>query len=493
MGHFISSEEWVWIRDDVLSRSRQGLSPDWLTYVDRLVRLTSGPLERIRQVANGALVAGMAGTMTILLLELLLLDLDIENVPWSEVKPAAICALLSSCVGIGNHLWIVLGLLKSGQHNADELVREFERKIARLCADHPPSAMFGEAVRSELAGAFRDAVERFPQAFQRLDENVESLGAIIERQTGTIVGASESLSNSVAGLDVMAVQLTEASMVSTRTADNMLKAVQSLGAVPDNIRVSLVEVYEAWKGELTHAQDGFVQRVDSMLDRQRHLMDRLVQEYVSHRNDVARWLEIEAARHGDIVNGFTELTTALGMFPSAFESIVQTAVEGLQREARKNAGVLAETLLSDRKALNIIVEDGYQQMRRHFVTNTERIVQQIFDELGGHIRDSILEPLREVGDKLQMTVNEMPPAAKEFGQSLNEAANILKGMPKILMATHDELHQIARLSEESQTELAAKLWGFLEDTKAVHTQMDQTVEKLVGFIRHLIQQTAGSP
>ena len=177
----------------------RGEDPDWLHYSDRADRFGEHRFESIRVYANTALATGIGGTIFTLSLHFFLGSLEESEA--AVASHAALedllhhmgWALIASAIGVVNNLLILLVLLPFGNKRFNRALAELNDKLHATRDDNKPAETLAEAVRDKLGEAFKDAVERFPDAFARLDVSVEALGEIIEVQTKEILRAESGL------------------------------------------------------------------------------------------------------------------------------------------------------------------------------------------------------------------------------------------------------------------------------------------------------------
>ncbi len=494
---------------DLLDRAKRGDAPDWLRYMDDADRVYEGKSEKLRVYATAALVVGIGGTMAALALHLLLTDTNAQSL--GSLLAAMGSALIASGLGVGNNLLISLWLLPEADNRFATSLRRFKDQLHEASSAHPPQETFAEAVKSQLANAFREAVQKFPEAFERLDQHVASLASQIERQATTVLSAATQLRESAEGLAGAAAGIAPA-------ADRLTVATDQLRGLPEEIRTTLESSRDAWEQEIRSGQSAFIAGVKEVLTEHQALLEST--RSVFHGWEEKRRSEAEEAersrRESDLLirNATAEVVSTVNALPSTFATEVERVSNTLGRqfglEARNHVRDLVQRITDENEALRAQIDRVATELQTRFLNSTSDVVSKTLQEVYQNVESTLLTSLDEVGRGLREALTELPNNATSFAQSLAAADERIQQALNGIKESSDHLAKVAMLTEGLETSLTSALTRatadavgplrqdvqeFVRDLSRTHEQLHQThtqingmVQSLIEFIRSLVER-----
>ena len=132
--------------------------------------------------ANTALATGIGGTIVTLRPALLPRLIEApqaaisSHVALQDLLDHMGIALIASAIGVVNNLLILLVLLPLGNKRFDQALKQLYDKTPRDARQQQAGRDTCRGGSRQAREAFKDAVERFPDAFALLDDSVEALG-----------------------------------------------------------------------------------------------------------------------------------------------------------------------------------------------------------------------------------------------------------------------------------------------------------------------------
>ena len=465
---------------DLEERAARGEAPDWLRYLDDADRSLLVPRDRVRSFATAALAAGVGLTMATLLIEgafnrevrdaLAALGVGTGGAELKDLLPPVGGALLVSVAGVANHLILLLGLVPRLERRVEGALGVFRAKLQRASADCPPHRTFVDAVRSELATAFSEGLQRLPEAFADFGDNVAGL-----RESGTALAAAS------AEIGPMAASLTAAS--------------ERFRAMPAELDEVLSQTREAWRKEIRADQQRFLEEVKDVLVGQRELLaetQRNLAEWEASRQKAQRDMELRVGNLAADVGG------AVDRLPSAFSEHALKAADAMGKSLERQVANLVAELQQQ-------VETGNDKLSEHFKVNVEELngtflngTREVVRQAVGDVYDhDLFKTLVEIARGLKGATEELPGQAESFSESLRLADEKLRSALDGIGEAGDRLRQVAASTEgfERGLQMAAvksfeplrdDLSSFAEELRATHRRMNEHTAGLVTFIDSLI-------
>jgi len=488
--------------EDLSRRARRGSPPDWTWYRAEIDRLFEPVDDRLRTLAAAALATGLGGTIGALIVHLLGATLA-GGIDPHTIVPGMAVALFGSLAGVINHLAISLRLLPRAEAHFDQGSEQVILALRTAEEEHPPAESWSEklqdeigalreALGSQFASAFADAVPEFPRVVTRLAEAVE-------RQATTVDGAVGDLRESS--------KLVASTSKRLRPAAEKLAAVSDdLVAMPDRLASVLSATRQHWLEELHDDQ----QRTNEAL---RDLLTDLNQTWTN--------------REQELLDGVGAITRASERLPDAFADRLRSMSDDLGtrfgQEARSYTRSLADTVASEHEKLLEQVRDH----ERDWTNALGNSVRQILDGMSSEVDERLAAKLEEVAGHLAEAASRFERAHEDWRRSHEEAlagwqevattvdgaAGTLAGgeaslerAVDALRESADHLDRIAQLSGEFESALQESLrevtGHHLDELKPVYGEVSRMVEELKStrgqvdgvlgqqseFIRGLIQQ-----
>lgn len=488
--------------DDLSRRARRGSPPDWSWYRAEIDRFFEPVDDRLRILAAAALATGLGGTIAALIAHLLGSAL-VGGIDPNSIIPGMGVALFGSLAGVVNHLAISLHLLPRAEARFDQASEQVIRTLRAAEEQHPPAESWSEklqdeigalreALGSQFASAFADAVPEFPRVVERLAD-------VVERQASTVDGAVGDLRESS--------KLVASTSKRLRPAAEKLAAVSDdLVAMPDRLASVLSATRQHWLEELHDDQ----QRTNEAL---RELLTDLSQTWTN--------------REQELLDRVGAITRASERLPDAFADRLRSMSDDLGtrfgQEARSYTRELADTVAGEHERLLEQVRDH----ERDWTNNLGESVRQVVDGMSSEIDERLAGKLETVASQLVEAASRFETAHEEWCHSHEQAlaswqelaervdgatgelANGEAGLERAvgsLRESADHLARIAQLSGEFESSLQGSLrevtGQHLEELKPVYGEVSRMVEELKStrgqvdgvlgqqseFIRGLIQQ-----
>ena len=502
---------------DLIDRAKRGDAPDWLRYMDEVDRIHERKSDKLRVYATAALAAGIGGTMIALALQAHLPFVNLnDQSPGSDLGPliaAMSSALFASLFGVLNNLLISLRLLPQADDRFTTLLQCFKDQLHEASSAHPPQETFAEAVRSQLGNAFREAVQRFPEAFERLDQHVASLASEIERQSATVLSAATQLRESADGLAGAAAGIAPA-------AAGLAVSTDQLRGLPDQIRTTLDSTREAWEQEIRSDQNAFIAGVREVLSEHQALLEgtrSAFYEWEERRSNEAEIAE-RSRRDSDLLirNTTAQVVSTVNTLPSTFATEVERVSNTLGRqfglEARNYVQDLVQRITDENETLRTQIDRVARELQTSFLNSTSDVVSRTLQEVYQRVEATLLASLDEVGRGLREALTELPNNAANFAKSLTNADERIQHALDGIRESSNHLERVATLTEGLEASLTTALTRatangveplrrdverFVTDLHRTHerlyqthTQIDGMVEGLIEFIRNLVDRLA---
>ena len=467
---------------DIISRAMRGEDPDWLHYSDRADRFGEHRFESIRVYANTALATGIGGTIFTLSLHFFLGSLEESEA--AVASHAALedllhhmgWALIASAIGVVNNLLILLVLLPFGNKRFNRALAELNDKLHATRDDNKPAETLAEAVRDKLGEAFKDAVERFPDAFARLDVSVEALGEIIEVQTKEILRAESGLRE---GADTLA----SASEAIAPAAQELSASISRLLTLPSAISDSLTKTQEALTSEIR-------------ADQRKHL-DTMAE--ILHEQREQGKILADSAR--DVANTGSDVVGAVRQLPPAFAQEITKSADMLGNRFGDEARNLITDVINDGKErdqkLRQHLHEQIAEYRVEFLNRTSDVILATVKKIYADLQRPIVAQLVTISEGLREAAVELPKQAKGFAQSLATIDGKLQAVVQRIDDSTNNLNRAAKASEEFQAALIkahddanaplrAQMSNFVHDLSRRNEEIDEMVSSQVQLIERLL-------
>ena len=388
---------------DIISRARRGEDPDWLHYSDRADRFGEHRFESIRVFANTALATGIGGTIVTLSLHFFLGSSEApqaaisSHVALQDLLDHMGIALIASAIGVVNNLLILLVLLPLGNKRFDQALKQLYDKLHATRDNNKPAETLAEAVRDKLGEAFKDAVERFPDAFALLDDSVEALGEIIETQTKEILRAESGLKE---GADTLAT----ASEAIAPAARELSESISRLLTLPSMVSDKLTETQEALTSEIRADQREHLKTMAEILHGQREQGKTLA----------------DAAR--EVANTGSDVVGAVRQIPPQFAQEIAKSADTLGNRFGDEARNLVTDVIDDGKErdqkLRQHLNEQIAEYRVEFLNRTSDVILETVKKIYADLQEPIVAELVTISKGLREATVELPKQARGFAQSL---------------------------------------------------------------------------
>lgn len=404
--------------------------------INQLDRIVEPHLDKIRSLANGALVLGIGGTMFLFLLEAISIGGTtiwsggesiapaLENDLW-KILLGLILALSSSMVGIFSHLSITSKILSP----AYERVGEKEAKLLNTPTQSPETKLSKQLEELTRAWDESDPADLF-----------ELIPKFLQGQTAVMQSMQEGFQkHQTTALEVMESQkeFTEKNVVTLTTlCDNVEK-----------LSASAKEIGES------HTK---------LRDEVSNSLEQLLQEQKS----LKRELESLPQNIRDSIVGIDEL----------FGKQAKTHVHELRHALEEKISELMEKL------------GEYQRKQSLKLFEENREVFTFFENLRSEIQNNIVHPLREVATQLKETTATIP----EIEQDLQKSAQAFSGIPEKLEEAGKEINEVVRsTASEALTPVSDKMNQYIETVEETHQSLEKIIQNLVSLIRNTIRSIEG--
>lgn len=542
----------VRIKQDIEARISTGGQPDWQTYSQWLERFVRAQLEVIRQQANSALVLGILGTIVLAVVHFVGVA-EIQEVPdWPLEWPlrwAILITLGSSGIGMLNHLFISLRNLRLAERESDDFLDVAEGLIRSLAAglarpSLPDDAVLAEPINQLSAGVLglRTSMERQTETISVILKDqrslVEKSGELYGIHTDKVADAlgqhSEQLAQLFEELHELPGMIRGAiETVPALLAQEVIKGQRYVQDIRDVLDGRVRDVKDA-------VQTGHVQILQSTKNNQEDLVDHLQQHVESLGSLVEKSGKLYGIHADKVVDALgkhsgqltqevikvqrfvQDIRDVLGggvrdlrdAVHSGHEQIAQSAkksqddlVDHLQRHVETLGEAVRDTRLEVTEIGGLLenasfklreqLKEGLDDMRRYFVSNTDKIVKEIFKEHHKRSTELVWEPLEKLGQELGIVANNVPNAADRFRDSVGTAAQKLAHLPDDFATVQARLKEITDNLSGSQTAFFDTLKRVETSTIVVtqraqqlHDQVGESVSRLVQLLERLISESS---
>ncbi len=510
---------------DLSRRAGRGQEPDWLRYRGELDRLFESRDEQLRALASAALAAGLGATLVALLIGLVLdaarPDRSLDSL--SLLRSAGVC-LLGSLLGVAVNLVIVMVLLPSAERRHALRAGSLMRHLGKVADQHPPVGALTGPLREELAAireslgaglaqAFAQAVTGWPQVVTRLGEQVAALGAVVE-------GQGRGIGEAVRDLAACSQTVASSSQALLPVAGRLGEVAAHLAELPERLGQVIDASRASWAEDLRARQEEGLR----LLSEVRREAEESSQ--ARERMMLAAVRELQAA----VADERAAVDRIPGLLADEVGRVTGDLGHAFGSEARAHTLDLAERLAGEHERLWLRVEQHEREVRN----NIGVVVTELLEQVGRRIGETVGEPLKAAGERLQQIAESLPAAASRIeesqaawsgaqrevlsgwqavGQRTEAAAERLAQMDghlgagvEALAESAGHLERVARLDGEFEATLRAALaeavtrhlaetgsWraeltAMARDLGAAQAQLDRVLEGQSQFIRRCIEE-----
>ena len=435
------------ILSDMDVRSGRGQLINFMTYQDRLDRLMDPELEKIRQFAGAALATGIGGTMFMFAVDLFFLDPPLFSLGADSEQLAnrVLPAIISSVLGIGFHLYLVLIVLQSAQGILDKAITRVSREVRERfqSLESPLSSGFGESFQKELTQAFSEALNRLPEVFQRVHLDAQDLIKLAGNQLSAVSDKMDKAANVYEDLMSVARTLVDSAQKVDSTTDGIAASIQRLNDMPGRIEESLGQAATVWKSEIGDVQDGFLKAVQHTLAEQRTAFDGIKEHAETQITSMQHVLTEADSRQKEVIDRFDQLSELLKQLPEETRKAQENMHRDFGEAAKNHVHDLKNSLNDATQNMHMAIQTGFTEMNQIFVHNvTER-----FDKLS-NILEAMPEEHRQVlegmdqklGNEAANHVYELKNAVSEGTSALQETLeNALQEMQRNFISDNQQI------------------------------------------------------
>ncbi len=491
--------------------------------IDQFDRMVELPLEKIRSFSNAALVAGIGGTMGIFLLEAISTGLwvgysrDISSVWFGAIILGLILALLSSLIGVFNHLHITSSILSTAH---DQISKKEAELLDAQAQEKVPESELSKQLE-ELTEAWKDAdaadvLEMIPEFLQgqtavmndmqrRFGEQQVNVWNLLERQRDV----TQKIGEVLAELNKHS-RTQQESVVKIQTDQQNL-----LEGVDDSLK-KLINERESLTEEIESLPENIKKSIDA--DKIGEIFGRRAMNYVEGLEDAFKKavFQFEKSLDGnqkDLINGIIiqnhrvikPLSEFTGEVKNSLDHLFNKLVSENQRimEAfseftdsleNSQAAQINKLISENQRIIDSLseftdsLEDSQADQINKFISENQRIVDS-FGELRDKMEEHIINPLGGIAVRLEETAATMPGTAQQFGDKLREAAQVLSGIPKELEEVGTNINEVVgSTTAEALAPLSDKMNMYIETVQHTHESLEKIIQSLVHLIRDMVQE-----
>ncbi len=462
--------------------------------IDQFDRMVELPLEKIRSFSNAALVAGIGGTMGIFLLEAISTGLwvgysrDISSVWFGAIILGLLLALLSSLIGVLNHLYITSSILSTAH---DQISKKEAELLDAQAQEKVPESELSKQLE-ELTEAWNEAdaldlFEMIPEFLQGQTAVMNDMQRRFGEQQAIVWDALENQKDVTQKIDEVLIELKnyskeqQGSVAKIQTdQQNLLERVDDSLRRLINERKSLTTEIERLPGKIQKSINA--EKIDEIFGREARNyvsgLDRAFQEAISQFGK-----SLESKQEHLINRIVTENQTvikSLSEFIRSLESSQDRRFGSLVSENQRIIDSLSEFTdsLKNSQAIQI----------NKLISENQKIVDS-FGELHDKMEEHIVNPLGGIAVRLEETAATMPEAAQQFGDKLREAAQVLSGIPKELEEVGTNINEVVgSTTAEALAPLSDKMNMYIETVQHTHESLEKIIQGLVHLISDMVKE-----
>ena len=489
------------VTEDIRLRARHGQLSDWMACLDQFDRLFEPRLEKIRQIASSALATGVGGTMLIFAAELISVnDNDIANLREAGI---ALIGLASSIIGISVHLIIVLCTLKVAHDSVDEAAGKFKSEIRRLNKEAATAPSLGEGIRKELSDAFVEGMHRFPEVFRDVGVRLREIQKAVIARLAELNEVNQRLAQRFEEFISATKELTTTARQIQSTGERVEATAKALDALPKRMQLSLSEASVTWSTAVQSAHVDLVDAIQGTVTRQSDLVQEMRSGFTDQGSLIEGALDAQRTQQHQLLERLATLTSLLQNLPDLLGGAHTGLAEKFAHQSRNHVADLKRVIQSGMDELRKTTSATLIKLNQRFVSDSSRIVKEIFESLAAQISENLHEPLTSMGANLTRTTEALPGAASEFTTSLEEFSEALTQVPTKLESTAASIQQVTagvdNLTDKLNDTLAnstqiawepasKEIAEFARQARSTHADLQRTIDHLISFIKELISR-----
>ena len=429
---------------DTLNHSQ--LPADRATLIDHFDRLVEPPLDELRHLSNATLVTGIAGTMGIFLVKILLMlnyDFESSEIPLGGLIVGVAIGLCSSLLGLVFHLYIVRALLARAQSKVSDKEKDIIEREGFIgnpySDDKEMTPDMEESGIKFLDGALIFLKEQRTTT-SKLDQLLKSQQAIHQK-----------MSNFMDSLN-------EQSRTSQKTITDLEGAIQGMNTHQTKILQDSQELFS----DLSHSSKEINENVDQLT------MDlKALPTAITRALDMSDEFEKQAGRHiNELHNMFNEHQGFL------YKEIVQNQKQVKSQQIAHLEAALKKVLAIVKGPIESEIRDPLEKVSQQLY-NTSQAMKNVSEQFNTDLKQSL---------------EKMPEAATEFSSSVQKSSDTFSEISVELQASIETIHEIV---DDSTTRAFEPLLGdmkdFMNTIRDTHERLSEVVQGLVQLIDDLVQ------
>lgn len=381
-------------------------------------------------------------------------------------------ALVVSVAGVANHLALLLVLIPRLERRIESALDVFRSELQRASIDSPPRQTFIDSVRSDLAAAFSEALQRLPEAFADFGRNVSGL-----RESSAALAAASA----------------EIGPIAASLAD----ATEEFRAMPAELNKVLSESRRSWREEIRADQQRFLEGVKDVLVQQKDLLvesQRNLERWETDRQKAQEDMDLQVRNLAADVSGAVDRLP--GVFSEHAERAADVMGESLEQRVANLVAELERQVAAGNETQRVHFQDGVRELSGTFLNGTREAVRQAVGDVYEH---DLFKTLVEIGGGLKNATQELPDHAQSFSEALAVADEKLRSALAGIDEAGSRLQRVAESTEGFERGLQAaavktfaplqdELTGFAAELRSTHREMNDHTAGLVAFIDSLINR-----
>ena len=520
--------------------------------IDQFDRMVELPLEKIRSFSNAALVAGIGGTMGIFFLEAISTGLwvglsrDINSLWFGMIILGLVLALLSSLIGVLNHLYITSSILSTAH---DQISKKEAELLDAQAQEKIPEAELSKQL-GEFAEVWKEAdtadlLEMIPGFLRGQVAVMDDMQRRFGEQQAIVWDALENQKDVTRKIDEVLIELKnysreqQGSVAKIQTdQQNLLERVDDSLRRLINERESLTKEIESLPGKIRKSidadkigeifgrqamnyvkglEDAFQETVfrfgKSLESNQEHLINRIVSENQTVikplseftgevKNSLDHLFNKLVSENQRIMEAFSEFTDSLensqaiqiNKLISENQTVINSLSEFIRSlessQDRRFGSLVSENqrIIDSLSEFTDSLENSQAIQINKLISENQKIVDS-FGELRDKMEEHIVNPLGGIAVRLEETAAAMPGAAQQFGDKLREAAQVLSGIPKELEEVGTNINEVVgSTTAEALTPLSDKMNMYIETVQHTHESLEKIIQGLVHLIRDMVKE-----
>ena len=492
-----NSEDALGEIDRVLKRDKFDLQNNTTAssvIINQFDRMVEFPLEKIRSFSNGALVAGIGGTMGLFFLEASSIGLSLAfsggtKLPWLwTIFFGLLLALFSSIIGVWKHLRITSDILSA----AHDKVSGKESELLDFQTQ-------GHAQETELSQQLKELTEAWNEAdaldlFEMIPEFLQGQTAVMNdmqrrfgEQQAIVWDALENQKDVTQKIDEVLIELKNYSKEQQGSVAKIQTDQQNLlERVDDSLRRLINE-----RKSLTTEIDRLPGKIQKSINAEKigEIFGRQAINYVKGLEDafqetVFRFGESLKSNQKHLINRIVSENQTVIKPLSEFTGEVKNSLDHLFNKLVSENQRIMEAFSEFTDSL----ENSQAIQINKLISENQKIVDS-FGELRDKMEEHIVNPLGGIAVRLEETAATMPEAAQQFGDKLREAAQVLSGIPKELEEVGTNINEVVgSTTAEALAPLSDKMNMYIETVQHTHESLEKIIQGLVHLIRDMVKE-----